>query len=60
MRPRPLGMSSVEEAIKSLKEGKFVVVMDNEDRENEGDLIMPAQFATEESLAFLIRYTILE
>ncbi|DAZ93092.1 TPA: hypothetical protein N0F65_010253 [Lagenidium giganteum] len=51
------GTSTIEEAIAAMKQGMFVVVMDNEDRENEGDLIMPAQFATEESLAFMIRHT---
>ncbi|OQR93620.1 riboflavin biosynthesis protein ribBA [Thraustotheca clavata] len=52
-----IGTSTVAEALEGLKKGQFVVVMDNEDRENEGDLIMPAQLATEESLAFLIRYS---
>jgi 3,4-dihydroxy-2-butanone 4-phosphate synthase len=37
--------------------GKFVVVVDNEDRENEGDLIMAADAMTTERMAFLIRYT---
>lgn len=49
--------SSIEEALKAIKRGEFVVVLDNEDRENEGDLIMAAEFATEASLAFMIRYT---
>lgn len=50
------GVNTIPEALEALSKGKFVVVMDNEDRENEGDLIMPAEFATEESLAFMIRY----
>ncbi len=50
------GTSSIEEAVAAVRRGEFVVVLDNEDRENEGDLIMPAEFATEESLAFMIRY----
>jgi 3,4-dihydroxy 2-butanone 4-phosphate synthase/GTP cyclohydrolase II len=37
--------------------GKFIIVADDEDRENEGDLICAAQFATEESMAFLVRYS---
>jgi len=37
--------------------GKFVVVVDNEDRENEGDLIIAAEDITAEKMAFLIRYT---
>lgn len=40
-----------------MKTGGFVVVMDNEDRENEGDLIAAAEFATEESVAFMLRHT---
>ncbi|DBA01631.1 TPA: hypothetical protein N0F65_011387 [Lagenidium giganteum] len=52
-----VGTSTIEEAIVAMKAGKFVIVMDNEDRENEGDLIMPAEFATEESLAFMIRHS---
>ena len=48
--------TSIEDAIIALRDGKFVVVMDNEDRENEGDLIMPASMATEASLAFMTRY----
>jgi len=54
---RNAGTSSIEDAIVAMKAGKFVVVMDNEDRENEGDLIMAAEFATEESVAFMLRHT---
>lgn len=49
--------ATIEEAIAAMQQGRFVVVMDNEDRENEGDLIMPAQWATDEALAFMIRHT---
>ncbi|RHY19062.1 hypothetical protein DYB25_005579 [Aphanomyces astaci] len=52
-----VGTSSVEDALQAIRDGKFVVVMDNEDRENEGDLITAAEKATEESLAFMIRYS---
>jgi len=38
-------------------QGKFVVVVDNEDRENEGDLIIAAEHITPEKMAFLIRYS---
>uniref|UniRef100_K3X3R1 3,4-dihydroxy-2-butanone-4-phosphate synthase n=1 Tax=Globisporangium ultimum (strain ATCC 200006 / CBS 805.95 / DAOM BR144) TaxID=431595 RepID=K3X3R1_GLOUD len=54
---RNAGTSSIEEAIEAMKAGKFVAVMDNEDRENEGDLIMAAEFATEEAVAFMLRHT---
>ena len=43
-------LASVEEALEDLKAGKFVVVVDDEDRENEGDLVMAAQFAPPESV----------
>lgn len=38
-------------------DNKFVLVMDNEDRENEGDLIIAAEGVTTEQMAFLIRYS---
>ena len=36
-------LSKVEDAVKDIKEGKFVIVVDDEDRENEGDLIIAAE-----------------
>jgi 3,4-dihydroxy 2-butanone 4-phosphate synthase / GTP cyclohydrolase II len=48
---------SVDEAIAAIGRGEIVVVVDDEDRENEGDLIMAAQFATEERLAFFVNHT---
>lgn len=48
---------SIESAILSLKAGNFILVVDNEDRENEGDLIIAAEDLTEEKAAFMIRYT---
>lgn len=54
--PTP-GYASVQEAMKAIAEGKFVVVMDDEDRENEGDLIIAADKVTPEAMAFMIRYT---
>jgi 3,4-dihydroxy 2-butanone 4-phosphate synthase/GTP cyclohydrolase II len=50
-------LSTVEEAIRDFREGKFVVVVDDEDRENEGDLIMAAELVTPEKIAFMVRYT---
>lgn len=49
-------LATVEEAIQDIRAGKFVIVVDDEDRENEGDLIMAARFATEESVNFMMRY----
>lgn len=48
--------SIIEDAIKDFKEGKFLIVVDDEDRENEGDLIMAAEFVTPEHVNFMLRY----
>src|SRR5256885_3355833 len=45
--------ATVEEAIEDIREGKFVVVVDAADRENEGDLTIAAQFATPEAINFM-------
>lgn len=49
--------SDVPAALKALRKGGFVIVVDDVDRENEGDLVLAAEYATEEKLAFMIRYT---
>lgn len=46
--------NTIEEAIEDFKNGKPVIVADDEDRENEGDVIIPAQFATPDIINFLI------
>jgi 3,4-dihydroxy 2-butanone 4-phosphate synthase/GTP cyclohydrolase II len=51
------GFSTVEEAVKEIAAGRPVIVIDDEDRENEGDLIFAAQMATTELLAFMVRHT---
>jgi 3,4-dihydroxy 2-butanone 4-phosphate synthase / GTP cyclohydrolase II len=51
------GLNSIEEILADLRAGRMVVIMDDEDRENEGDLIMAAERATAEAVAFMIRYT---
>ena len=51
------GLNSVEEIVADLKSGRMVLIMDDEDRENEGDLIMAAELATPEAVAFMIRHT---
>lgn len=56
-RGEPVAMDRIESAIAAIGEGKLVVVVDDEDRENEGDLILAASKATAETMAFLIRYT---
>ncbi|WP_029430475.1 bifunctional 3,4-dihydroxy-2-butanone-4-phosphate synthase/GTP cyclohydrolase II [Blastococcus sp. URHD0036] len=50
-------LDGVEDAIAAVKAGRAVVVVDDEDRENEGDLIVAAELATPELLAFMVRYT---
>lgn len=50
-------LNTLEEAIVALEKGQFVIVADDENRENEGDLILAAEKATPQSLAFMIRYT---
>ncbi|GAA0713924.1 bifunctional 3,4-dihydroxy-2-butanone-4-phosphate synthase/GTP cyclohydrolase II [Paraclostridium ghonii] len=48
--------NSIEEAIEDIKEGKIVVVIDDEDRENEGDLLMAAEKVTPEAINFMATY----
>jgi len=48
---------AVQGAVAALHRGELVVVIDDKDRENEGDLVLAAQFATAESLAFMVRHT---
>jgi len=51
------GTAGVEEILSELRAGRMVVILDDQDRENEGDLIMAAQYATPEAVAFMIRHT---
>jgi 3,4-dihydroxy 2-butanone 4-phosphate synthase/GTP cyclohydrolase II len=46
----------IEDAIEAVSNGRMVVVLDDEDRENEGDLVMAAQFATPEAINFMIKH----
>ena len=48
--------NTIEEALRNLKEGKIVLVTDDPDRENEGDLICAAEFATRENINFMATY----
>ena len=45
--------NTVEEAIRDLQDGKIILVTDDPDRENEGDMICAAQFATQENINFM-------
>ncbi|CAI8014884.1 Riboflavin biosynthesis protein RibBA [Geodia barretti] len=49
-------LSSMEEALVDLKAGKFLVVVDDEKRENEGDLVMAAEMVTPDAVNFLVKY----
>jgi 3,4-dihydroxy 2-butanone 4-phosphate synthase / GTP cyclohydrolase II len=46
-------LCSVEEAVEEYRNGRFVIIVDDEDRENEGDLTIPAQFATPDAINFM-------
>ena len=48
-------LSGIEDAVKDFKEGKFVIVVDDEDRENEGDLIIAAEKITPEKVNFMLK-----
>ncbi|MGQ4271752.1 bifunctional 3,4-dihydroxy-2-butanone-4-phosphate synthase/GTP cyclohydrolase II [Nocardiopsis changdeensis] len=54
---RPVVLDPIEDAIADFAAGRAIVVVDDEDRENEGDIIFAAELATPELLAFMIRYT---
>jgi len=49
-------IATVEEAIQEYRQGHFVIIVDDEDRENEGDLTLAAQFVTPEAINFMTRY----
>lgn len=51
-----LKLNSIEEAVQDFKDGKFVIVVDDEDRENEGDLIIAAEKITAEKVNFMLKY----
>ncbi|CCJ29707.1 unnamed protein product [Pneumocystis jirovecii] len=48
---------SIEAALDDFRVGRFVIIMDDETRENEGDLVLAAQYMTPEKMAFMVRYT---
>jgi 3,4-dihydroxy 2-butanone 4-phosphate synthase / GTP cyclohydrolase II len=48
--------ATIEDAIEEIREGRFVVVVDDPDRENEGDLVVAAQFATPEAINFMVTH----
>ena len=48
--------NTIEEAISDIKDGKIIIVVDNPDRENEGDLLMAAEKVTGEAINFMAKY----
>src|SRR3989442_8925108 len=50
------GFASIEEAIEEIRQGRMLLVTDDEDRENEGDLLMAADKATPEAVNFMAKY----
>ncbi len=57
IEPGTTPFNSIEDAIADIKAGKAVVVVDDEDRENEGDIIFAAEMATPELVGFTVRYS---
>ena len=49
-------VARIEEAIEEIRQGKMVILVDDEDRENEGDLTMAAEMITPEAINFMARY----
>jgi len=55
--PKEEGLATIEEAIDEYRRGRFVIIVDDEGRENEGDLTIPAEFITGEAVAFMLKHT---
>ena len=53
---RESGLATIEEAIEDFRAGKFVVIVDDESRENEGDLVIAAEFCTADAINFMAKY----
>jgi 3,4-dihydroxy 2-butanone 4-phosphate synthase/GTP cyclohydrolase II len=53
---KEMPLITIEEAIKEIKAGRMVVLVDDEDRENEGDLTMAAEAVTPEAINFMSKY----
>jgi 3,4-dihydroxy-2-butanone 4-phosphate synthase len=51
-----MALNSIDEILTDLRQGRMVIIMDDEDRENEGDLLMAASLARPEDINFMARY----
>ena len=49
-------LCSLEEGLEELRAGRFLIVVDDENRENEGDLVMPAEMVTSEAVNFVVKH----
>src|ERR1700761_6004877 len=49
-------LNTIPEAIEAIKAGKIIIVVDDEDRENEGDFLIAADFATPEAINFMVKF----
>ncbi|MEX2255109.1 MAG: 3,4-dihydroxy-2-butanone-4-phosphate synthase [Acidimicrobiia bacterium] len=56
MKERSMALAPIEEALKRIRRGEMVLVVDDEDRENEGDLQMAASWVTADALNFMLRW----
>ncbi len=54
--PESFGIATVAEIIAELRAGRIVILVDEEDRENEGDLVMAAEFVTPEAINFMVTH----
>ncbi len=54
--PRALGFAAIEEAVAAIRAGRFIIVVDDEARENEGDLVLAAECVTPEAINFMVTH----
>ena len=55
-QPTPVAISPVEEIVAEMKAGRMVILVDEEDRENEGDLVLASDHVTPEAINFMARF----
>jgi len=55
-RKKPSPFASIEDAVAAIRAGRMIIVVDDEDRENEGDLTIAAEKITPEAINFMARY----
>ena len=51
-----MAVSSIEDVVEDIKAGKMVILVDEEDRENEGDVVLAAEFVTPEAINFMVKH----